>query len=37
MLSLTKREQIRYFASFWVESVPIVWWMVVWVLALIRI
>ena len=31
-LILTKRDQPRYFASFWVESIPIAWWGVVWLL-----
>lgn len=26
LLLMTKREQSKYFASFWVESVPIMWW-----------
>jgi len=28
LLLLTKREQSRYFASFWVEALPIFWWIV---------
>lgn len=32
-LVLTKRNQSKYFASFWVESIPIVWWGVVWLLS----
>tara|TARA_R110002020_G_scaffold137434_2_gene306538 strand:+ start:74889 stop:75713 length:825 start_codon:yes stop_codon:yes gene_type:complete len=30
----TKTEQSRYYASFWVESIPIVWCFVVWALSL---
>jgi hypothetical protein len=26
VLLLTKREQSRYFASFWIEALPIFWW-----------
>ncbi len=28
----TKKNQKPYFASFWVESIPIVWWGVIWML-----
>ena len=31
-LFLTKRDQSKYFASFWVEAIPIIWWGVVWFL-----
>jgi len=31
-LFLTKREQSKYFASFWVESIPIIWWGIIWFL-----
>lgn len=30
----TKKEQSKYFASFWVESVPLIWWGIVWVIAI---
>ena len=30
LLYTTKRNQSRYFASFWVEAIPVFWWGVVW-------
>lgn len=33
IVSFTKKEQSRYYASFWVESIPIFWWFVLWVLS----
>ncbi len=32
MLVRTSREQSKYYASFWVESIPILWWLGLWVL-----
>lgn len=32
MLLLTKRNQGKYFASFWVEAIPLVWWLVLLIL-----
>jgi len=32
LMYITKRNQSNYFASFWVEAIPIFWWAVVWVL-----
>ena len=32
MVLVTKRDQGKYFASFWVEAVPVFWWGMVWVL-----
>lgn len=32
MMYITKRNQARYFASFWVEAIPIFWWGIVWCL-----
>lgn len=31
-LFLTKRDQSKYYALFWVESIPIAWWGVLWCL-----
>jgi len=33
LLFVTKRNQSKYFASFWVEFIPIIWWFVIWGLA----
>jgi len=33
LMAVTKRNQTRYFASFWVEFIPIFWWIVIWGLA----
>ncbi|MCW5516753.1 hypothetical protein [Muriicola sp. Z0-33] len=30
VIYITKRNQSKYFASFWVEAIPIFWWGVVW-------
>ncbi len=30
LMIITKRDQTRYFASFWVEFVPIFWWFLIW-------
>ncbi len=30
VLRNTKKKQAKYFASFWVESVPLIWWGLVW-------
>ena len=30
LMFMTKRDQTRYFASFWVEFIPIFWWIVIW-------
>jgi len=32
ILLLTKRDQGKYFASFWVEAIPLVWWFVLLIL-----
>lgn len=32
VIYITKRNQSKYFASFWVEAIPIFWWGVVWIL-----
>lgn len=32
VMVVTKREQSRYFSSFWVEGIPILWWGLVWFL-----
>lgn len=32
LMFITRRNQSRYFASFWVEAIPIFWWGVVWIL-----
>ncbi len=34
VLWVTKKKQSKYFASFWVESVPLIWWAIVWVTAI---
>ena len=33
LMFVTKRNQSKYFASFWVEVIPIFWWFVIWGLA----
>lgn len=30
VMYITKRKQSKYFASFWVEAIPIFWWGLVW-------
>jgi len=30
LMFLTKRNQSKFFASFWVEVIPIFWWFVIW-------
>jgi hypothetical protein len=30
LMFVTKRNQSKYFASFWVEVIPIFWWFVIW-------
>lgn len=32
LMFITKRKQPNYFASFWVEAIPIIWFMVIWLL-----
>ena len=36
VLFITKRIQSKYFASFWVEAIPILWWGLMWVLLIIN-
>ncbi|MEX0288836.1 MAG: hypothetical protein AB3N14_06970 [Flavobacteriaceae bacterium] len=33
LMFVTKRDQSRYYAAFWVEAIPIVWWGIIWVLS----
>lgn len=28
----SRKRQNRYYASFWVESIPIVWWLLIWII-----
>ncbi|MEE9363191.1 MAG: hypothetical protein V3U92_11405 [Cellulophaga sp.] len=30
LMFVTRRNQTNYFSSFWVESIPIVWWGIIW-------
>lgn len=32
LMFVTKRNQLKYFSSFWVESIPIFWWVIVMLL-----
>lgn len=36
LMLVTKRNQSRYFASFGVESIPIMWWLMIWSLTFYR-
>lgn len=30
LMAATKRDQTKYFASFWVEFIPVFWWILIW-------
>ena len=30
LMFVTKRDQSKYFSSFWVEGIPVLWWSVLW-------
>ncbi|WP_282162349.1 hypothetical protein [Ulvibacterium marinum] len=32
ILLITKKNQNKYFSAFWVEAIPIFWWILIWVL-----